>query len=276
MTISVGDRLPNTKFVKATADGPDQIESESFFAGRKVALFAVPGAFTPTCSAKHLPGYVEKMEAFKDKGIDVACLSVNDAFVMGAWARDQSVPEGLRMLADGNGVFTKALGLELDATPFGPGVAPHLTPFMEGRGRPGRSGPLDGDGRRSLYLNVRRNFLTPMLLAFDYPSPATTMGRRNVSNVPAQSLTMLNDPFVLDQARRWADRVLAEGDQAPEARVSSLFQTAFGRPPTDRERSAALAFLDGQAATYGMPGDARAWADLCHVLFNIKEFIYVN
>ena len=164
----------------------------------------------------------------------------------------------------------------LDASAFGPGVPPHLTPFMEGRGRPGQSGPLDGEGRRSLYLNVRRNFLTPMLLAFDYPSPASSMGRRNVSNVPAQSLTMLNDPFVLDQARRWAERVLAEGEKPPEARVAALFQTAFGRPPTDAERSAALAFLDGQAATYGKPGDPRAWADLCHVLFNSKEFLYVN
>jgi len=164
----------------------------------------------------------------------------------------------------------------LDPTPFGPSVPPHLTPFMDGRGKPARSGPLDGAGRRSLYLNVRRNFLTPMLLAFDYPSPASTMGRRNVSNVPAQSLTMLNDPFVLDQARRWADRVLKERDKSPEARVFELFFTAFGRPPTDPERSAALAFLDGQAGTYGRPGDPRAWTDLCHVLFNSKEFIYVN
>ena len=91
MTISVGDRLPNTKLVKATADGPDQVESETFFAGRKVALFAVPGAFTPTCSAKHLPGFVEKEAELKAKGIDeIACTSVNDAFVMGAWASRQA------------------------------------------------------------------------------------------------------------------------------------------------------------------------------------------
>jgi peroxiredoxin len=85
-------------------------------------LFAVPGAFTPTCSAKHLPGYVEKFDEFGQRGIDVACLSVNDAFVMGAWAKDQNVPAGVHMLADGNGAFTRALGLELDATAFGMGL----------------------------------------------------------------------------------------------------------------------------------------------------------
>ena len=86
----------------------------------------------------------------------------------------------------------------------GPSVAPHLTPFMEGRGRPGQSGPLDGDGRRSLYINVRRNFLTPMFLAFDFPTPFTTMGKRSSSNVPAQALTMMNNPFVVQQTAAWA------------------------------------------------------------------------
>ena len=98
-----------------------------------------------------------------------------------------------------------AVSGRLDPTMFGPSIAPHLTPFMEGRGRPGHSGPLDGDGRRSLYLNVRRNFLTPMLLAFDYPTPSSTMGRRNVSNVPAQALTLMNDPFLIGQAKVWAE-----------------------------------------------------------------------
>jgi peroxiredoxin len=121
MTIQTGDRLPQAT-LNELKDGVQAVGTDELFAGRNVLLFAVPGAFTPTCSAKHLPGYVEKLAAFKDKGIDVACLSVNDAFVMGAWARDQSVPEGLRMLADGNGAFTKALGLELDATPFGMGL----------------------------------------------------------------------------------------------------------------------------------------------------------
>ena len=122
MTISVGDRLPNTTLVKATADGPDQVESESFFAGRRVALFAVPGAFTPTCSAKHLPGFVEKEAALKAKGIDeVACTSVNDAFVMDAWGKSAGAGD-ITLLADGNGDFAKAVGLSLDGSGFGMGT----------------------------------------------------------------------------------------------------------------------------------------------------------
>jgi peroxiredoxin len=122
MTISVGDRLPNTTFVKATADGPDQVESETFFAGRRVALFAVPGAFTPTCSAKHLPGFVEKEAALKAKGIDeVACTSVNDAFVMDAWGKSAGAGD-ITLLADGNGDFAKAVGLTMDGSGFGMGT----------------------------------------------------------------------------------------------------------------------------------------------------------
>ena len=121
MTIKVGDRIPAAT-LNYLKDGVQAISTDDIFKGNKVVLFSVPGAFTPTCSAKHLPGYVEKLEAFKEKGVDVACLSVNDAFVMGAWARDQSVPSEIRMLADGNGAFTKALGLELDATAFGMGL----------------------------------------------------------------------------------------------------------------------------------------------------------
>jgi peroxiredoxin len=120
MTIKPGDTLPQAT-LNELRDGVQSVGTDEVFKGRNVVLFAVPGAFTPTCSAKHLPGYVDKLDAFKDKGIDVACLAVNDAFVMGAWARDQNVPEGLRMLADGNGDFTRALGLELDGTPFGMG-----------------------------------------------------------------------------------------------------------------------------------------------------------
>ncbi len=122
MTISVGDRLPNTTLVKATADGPDQVESETFFAGRRVALFAVPGAFTPTCSAKHLPGFVEKEAALKAKGIDeVACTSVNDAFVMDAWGKSAGAGD-ITLLADGNGDFAKAVGLTMDGSGFGMGT----------------------------------------------------------------------------------------------------------------------------------------------------------
>ena len=171
-----------------------------------------------------------------------------------------------------------AVSGQLNRTPFGPSVPVHLTSLMEGRGRPGSSGPLDGDGRRSLYLNVRRNFLNPTFLAFDLPTPFSTMGRRNVSNVPAQALTLLNDPFVVAQAGLWADRALAEHRASPRETVSALYATAFGRPPTDRELVDDLTFLDEQSKAYGASraNPRQVWADLCHVLFNVKEFIYVN
>ena len=121
MSIQAGDKLP-TATLNYLKDGVQAITTNELFDNKKVVLFAVPGAFTPTCSAKHLPGYVEKMGEFSKKGIEVACLSVNDAFVMGAWAKNQEVPESIHMLADGNGEFTKAMGLELDATAFGMGL----------------------------------------------------------------------------------------------------------------------------------------------------------
>jgi peroxiredoxin len=122
MTIKVGDKLPNVTLTQATAEGPRPVSSEEFFKGKKVALFAVPGAFTPTCSAKHLPGFKQEAGSLKGKGVDeIACLSVNDAFVMRAWAEDQAVGEDITMLADGNGDFTKAVGLELDGSKFGMG-----------------------------------------------------------------------------------------------------------------------------------------------------------
>ncbi len=122
MTIKVGDKLPQTTFVKAGAEGPEQIDSDAFFKGRRVALFSVPGAFTPTCSAKHLPGFVEKAGELKAKGIDeIACTAVNDAFVMGAWGKASGSPD-ITMLADGNGAFAKAVGLEMDGSKFGMGT----------------------------------------------------------------------------------------------------------------------------------------------------------
>ncbi len=122
MTISVGDRLPSTTFVKATANGPEQVSSDDYFKGRKVALFSVPGAFTPTCSAKHLPGYVDKAEDLKAKGVDeIACTAVNDAFVMGAWGNSADAGHKVTMLADGNGSFAEAIGLTMDGSKFGMG-----------------------------------------------------------------------------------------------------------------------------------------------------------
>ena len=121
MTIQVGDKIPQAT-LNLLRDGVQSVDTHELFSGRKVVLFAVPGAFTPTCSAKHLPGYVEHMDAFRARGIDVACMAVNDAFVMSAWAKSQDVPADLHVLADGNGAFTQALGLELDATAFGMGL----------------------------------------------------------------------------------------------------------------------------------------------------------
>ena len=121
MTIEIGEKIPQAT-LNILKDGVQAINTDELFAGKKVVLFAVPGAFTPTCSAKHLPGYVEQLAEFEKRGYEVACLSVNDAFVMGAWAKSQDVPEQVHMLADGNGAFTKALGLELDATAFGMGL----------------------------------------------------------------------------------------------------------------------------------------------------------
>lgn len=121
MTIHVGDRIPEVT-LKRIREGIETLDTHSLFDARKVVLFAVPGAFTPTCSARHLPGYVEKFEAFRQRGVDVYCMAVNDPFVMKAWAADQSVPDGLLMLSDGNAELTRALGLELDASASGMGI----------------------------------------------------------------------------------------------------------------------------------------------------------
>jgi peroxiredoxin len=123
MTINVGDRVPSGTLKQMTKDGPSNVTTDQLFAGKTVVLFSVPGAFTPTCHAKHLPGFVEKYDQFKAKGVDtVACLAVNDVFVMDAWGKASGVGEKIAMLADGNAEFTKALGLELDASGFGMGT----------------------------------------------------------------------------------------------------------------------------------------------------------
>ena len=123
MTIKVGDKVPSLKLRHMTADGPKEITTDDIFKGKKVVLFAVPGAFTPTCSAKHLPGFVEKAAQIKAKGVDtIACISVNDVFVMGAWGKDQRAEGKVTLLADGNGEFAKAVGLEMDGSGFGLGT----------------------------------------------------------------------------------------------------------------------------------------------------------
>lgn len=121
MTIAVGDKLPDVKLTKATDNGPKAVQSSDYFKGKRVALFSVPGAFTPTCSAKHLPGFVEKAADLKAKGVDeIACTAVNDAFVMGAWNKAGG-SDDITMLADGNGDFAQAVGLTMDGSGFGMG-----------------------------------------------------------------------------------------------------------------------------------------------------------
>jgi Protein of unknown function (DUF1553)/Protein of unknown function (DUF1549)/Planctomycete cytochrome C len=172
-----------------------------------------------------------------------------------------------------------AVSGSLNEKMFGPPVPIHLTPFMNGRGRPDKSGPLDGDGRRTIYLAVRRNFLSPMMTAFDMPTPFTAVGNRNVSNVPAQALIMLNDPLVAELSRRWAGRMFAEApEESREARIARMYQRALCRPPAADEVSAVQAFLDEQCRLHGIvpeacTGSQEVWADLAHVLFNTKEFV---
>jgi cytochrome c553 len=168
----------------------------------------------------------------------------------------------------------------LDRQLGGPPIPVFLTAFMTGRGRPS-GGPLDGAGRRSIYTSVRRNFLSPMMLAFDVPIPTQPVGRRNVSNVPAQALILMNDPFVKQQAELWAKRILADKAATPQQRIHNMYESAFARPPTDAELSVAVAFLQREAAAAELPkgawrDDPTLWTDLGHVLWNVKEFIFIN
>jgi hypothetical protein len=178
-----------------------------------------------------------------------------------------------------------AISGRLDDRMGGPGVEVHLTPFMDNYtdnyGRPKTSGPLDGDGRRTLYLNVRRNFPTPFLAAFDMPQPLVTAGRRDASNVPAQALILMNDPFVVQQARRWAARVLAIEGLDASGRVHRMYLEAYARPPTEAERQAALRFLSSHGDELGVPperrgDDEQVWTNYAHVLINVKEFIFLK
>jgi hypothetical protein len=157
-----------------------------------------------------------------------------------------------------------AVSGRLDHTLYGPSITPHISEYQNGRGKP-KSGPLDGDGRRSIYINVRRNFITPMFLAFDYPLPISTIGGRGSSTVPSQALLMLNNAFVAQQAKVWADRVKKQNPSDDRQRVTQLYREAFARDPLPDEMNDTLAFAK-----------ANSWADLCHVLFNSAEFLYVQ
>ncbi len=176
----------------------------------------------------------------------------------------------------------------LDRRMLGPSVMVHITPYMRGNRSPGGSGPIDGDGRRSVYIEARRNHLSHFLVAFDKPIPFSTMGRRSVSNSPAQPLILLNDPFVHQQAKLWAARLLAPESvgnkeaQNDAQRVAAAYLRALSRRPHDWEQDAAIEFLQDQRQEYAASGatadESRqlAWADFCHTLFNVKEFVFLR
>lgn len=174
-----------------------------------------------------------------------------------------------------------AVSGRLDPTQFGPPVPIHLTSFMDGRGRPGKSGPLDGQGRRSIYISVRRNFLSPFMLTFDTPVPFSSMGRRNVSNVPAQALILLNDPLVTELCNDWGRRAIRQipgkSAAALSQRIEWMYVSGFGRQPTPEERETTAGFLTSQAGRKGLAtDDPTIWASFAHILANTKEFIFLR
>jgi len=166
-----------------------------------------------------------------------------------------------------------AISGRLDPTLYGKSIPTHRTEFMTGRGGRG-SGPLDGAGRRSVYGSIYRNFLSPMMLTFDMPGPFGPKGRRSVSNVPAQSLALMNDPFVIEQTTLWAKNSAGEDDS--KARISAMFETALGKLPNKNELDALEGFLNQQAAENEGAINELTWADLGHVIFNLKDFVYLN
>jgi len=169
---------------------------------------------------------------------------------------------------------------QLNPVMYGPPVPVHLTEFMKGRGRPTESGPLDGNGRRSIYVAIRRNFLSPMMLSFDMPIPFSTFGVRNSSNVPAQSLTMLNDAFVIQQATHWGERLVGQSHPDITSRIEDIYLTAFSRLPDERELTEAHSFIQIEALELGLESEeilwsVEIWVTYCHVVLNQKEFIYL-
>lgn len=178
-----------------------------------------------------------------------------------------------------DGMLRVAGNLRLE--PFGKPVPVHLTSFMQGRGRPGNSGPVDGDGRRSVYVEVRRNFVSHLLQTFDFPTPFTSFGRRDVTNVPAQSLMLMNDPFVVRQAEIWASSAQSSTDRSIGERVDRLYREAFSRRPHPDELETAKSLLNAWGQREGLTQEdeilthPEVWVSFCHSLLNLKEFIYL-
>jgi len=173
-----------------------------------------------------------------------------------------------------------AVSGQLDPTMYGPPIPIHLTEFMEGRGKPEINGPLNGDGRRSIYIALRRNFLSPMMLAYDMPIPFSAFGARNVSNVPVQSLTMLNDQFVAEQSRVWGELLVTQEHPDMKSRISHMYRKAFSRLPDSDELAEAESFIIAEADQLGIQQEEimitpNVWMEYCHVIFNQKEFIFL-
>ena len=168
-----------------------------------------------------------------------------------------------------------AVSGRIDKRQFGKGPMVHITPFMRNNRSPGGSGPLDGDGRRSIYVEVRRNHLEPMLMAFDKPTPFSTIGKRTVSNSPAQPLIMLNNPFVHKQASIWADALLKSEVANPSDLVDLAYKQAFGREPEPWEAAAAVEFINSEKDVHGVSSMRETLKEFCHTLFNVKEFVFI-
>jgi hypothetical protein len=163
---------------------------------------------------------------------------------------------------------------ELDTKMYGPGIEVYYTGKSEGGGK---VGPLDGARRRSVYQRIRRNTQNPFLEVFDAPTPTSTRGQRDTTNVPAQSLTMLNDPFVIDQASKWASRIVADGGLSSRDRVERMFRRALGRSATSEEISASLDYLTSSGGEEAeLLSSQQAWQDFAHSIFNLKEFLYLR
>ncbi len=214
---------------------------------------------------------------------------VRDIVLSSTYRQSSRVPEGVEQLDPDNIWLSHArvrrlegeairdsmffVAGRLDFALEGRSVPVHLTDFLQGRGRPGVSGPVDGQGRRSLFTAVRRNFLVPMMTTFDAPVPFSAMGRRNVSNVPAQSLMLLNDPLVHDLSKSWGDRVLKLPLESDRERINRMFEMAFGRRPVEREQKTVLEFIEAERSA-GENDASQIYQQVAHMLFNTKEFIF--
>jgi len=158
---------------------------------------------------------------------------------------------------------------QLDSTSYGPSVPPYISPYQDGRGKP-KTGPLDGDRRRSIYIQARRNFLTPLLLAFDYPLPISTIGARSVSNVPAQALLFMNNEFIAEEAAEFA-KIAVVKFVTPRERIAWMYQNAYTRPPEPSEVASIERFVQSRSGS-----EEQIWAAVAQVLFATPEFIYVD